>query len=129
MNLKPCPFCNSDVSIVKDYEIAQIRCRKCNYECDFYESWESAIKLWNTRPIEQSLSDELNTAQGTIEKLADSNVSLSDENERLKKALKESRDMYCELFHEFNPADDVPISNYDNKIRKILTPNPIQTKE
>jgi Lar family restriction alleviation protein len=57
--LKPCPFCGSKNIVVahtKKLFVYRSICKDCGADnCKLAETEEDAIKLWNTRPIEDAL--------------------------------------------------------------------------
>lgn len=84
--LKPCPFCgglNQTIEGYLEYHFSEafVQCDSCGARSETEEddllkkAKEKAIKIWNTRPIEDALRAE---------------------NERLKKALKEAEDRIFE---------------------------------
>ncbi len=52
--LKPCPFCEGEVTLDHDGNTQWISCTKCSYESCFIVD-----NFWNTRPIEDALRDEI----------------------------------------------------------------------
>lgn len=84
--LKPCPFCgglNQTIEECFNYTFSEafVQCDSCGARSEIEDNVspkkakEKAIKIWNTRPIEDALRAE---------------------NERLKKALKEAEDRIFE---------------------------------
>lgn len=53
--LKPCPFCGSTDIKLHDEISHAVWCQECFAEVPSIDI-ESAIKLWNTRPIEDALN-------------------------------------------------------------------------
>ena len=90
--LKPCPFCGSEVEYhsgsIKDACICPNR--KCLLFARIFD-----VKLWNTRPIEEQLQEELEDHKSIIDRIGRErcdqikiNEQIQAENERLVKLLK-----------------------------------------
>ena len=73
-NLKRCPFCGGTANIEKGQIEFLAYCPHCGAQTEYCEMEQEAIKVWNTRPIENELT-------GKIEKL-------EAENTRLREALE-----------------------------------------
>lgn len=59
IKLKPCPFCGGKAVFVKSGASAWIRCSDCGcvYPDDARE--DEAFNLWNSRPIEDDLNEQI----------------------------------------------------------------------
>ena len=76
MNLKPCPFCGSKVKHLTKFDV--VYCS--NVECGLnYENGGGYTReYWNTRPIEDKLSEQVNLYPELVEALK--KISLLDDN-------------------------------------------------
>lgn len=76
MNLKPCPFCGSDAELVYKQCDPAIKgfsvfgaCTECRCESDSiwvaeepepdFACWQDAAEIWNDRPIEDGLKEDI----------------------------------------------------------------------
>ena len=73
-NLKRCPFCGSTANIAKGQIEFWAYCPRCGVQTELYETEKEVAKAWNSRSIENELSEK-------IEKL-------EAENTRLREALE-----------------------------------------
>ena len=71
--LKRCPFCGSTANIAKGQIEFWAYCTHCGVQTELYETEKEVAKAWNSRSIENELSEK-------IEKL-------EAENKRLREAL------------------------------------------
>ena len=71
--LKRCPFCGSTANIAKGQIEFWAYCPHCGVQTELYETEKEVAKAWNSRSIENELSEK-------IEKL-------EAENKRLREAL------------------------------------------
>jgi Lar family restriction alleviation protein len=85
--LKPCPFCSkSDVTtqLTEDpgYEsLWSVYCRDCGAEGESSSTKSHAVKMWNTRPIEDKLRGELETmkeAYRIVSRTNDENATVAE---------------------------------------------------
>jgi Lar family restriction alleviation protein len=68
--LHPCPFCgNSDIKMVVEGNIYFHYCDDCGTEVTESYDEESAIRWWNTRPVEDKLRKQLTIALSTLKKI------------------------------------------------------------
>ena len=62
MKLKPCPFCGSELQLVRDYrDSSDYACPTSQYECPVGQrriNTDDAEK-WNTRPIEDKQAEQI----------------------------------------------------------------------
>ena len=72
--LKPCPFCGGEAKCIEFYGLYHVICCNCHIAGKDCSTRESAVSAWNTRLIENELSEK-------IEKL-------EAENTRLREALE-----------------------------------------
>lgn len=76
--LKNCPFCGNKPFLQNgnnqfphtEYQY-KVHCSFCGGTTCFHANQESAIKTWNTRPIESSLQSKLDIATKALEKIAE----------------------------------------------------------
>jgi ferredoxin len=70
-DLKPCPWCKKDVSIISVEDSTYYWCITCE-DCDF--SWfvlgtrKEVIEKWNTRPAEDAKDKEIEQLKEALEK-------------------------------------------------------------
>jgi Lar family restriction alleviation protein len=59
--LKVCPFCGSEAIIEEDKKglICVVSCNTCCAEGQVCQTKDEAIRMWNTRPIEDKLVEAL----------------------------------------------------------------------
>lgn len=101
--LKPCPFCGGEAEIIEEGIGFNIKCADCYAEMTpFVTDKREAIKMWNTRPIEDDLQKELDEAREDNCENMEYHVA---ERERLRALLKSC----C---NEFVPLDKRTSSNY-----------------
>ena len=81
IKLKPCPFCGGKAELFKGYSLSHVYCRNCNAQTDSLKSSKRAVELWNARPIE----DDLNEQIGRLKKYS---AALEQEVKTLREALK-----------------------------------------
>ena len=67
--LKPCPFCGKSDKVIIYTESMEyhdellrtrygVKCKRCRFEIPAYTERETAIRKWNTRPVENALKAE-----------------------------------------------------------------------
>lgn len=66
--LKPCPFCGSTNIKLHDEISHAVWCQECFSEVESIDI-ESAIELWNTRPIEDALQARIAELEAYIDEL------------------------------------------------------------
>ena len=73
-NLKRCPFCGGEAKCIEYYGLYHVVCCDCYTTGRDCPSIETACKSWNSRPIENELTERI----GKLER----------ENKRLREALE-----------------------------------------
>ena len=70
-NLKPCPFCGSGAIEVCAWENStDISCLDCDYTIKCHDcDEEDAVDYWNTRPVEDALTAEVERMKDRVERL------------------------------------------------------------
>lgn len=103
MNLKPCPFCGNSFSEFDEFDVQDSEGTPCRYRCDdcgavgpwcYGESEgedddvddSGAVKLWDRRPIEDSLRSE----RDELRRMLDAVLAL---DEPVEKALRAEVEM------------------------------------
>ena len=72
-NLKRCPFCGGEAKCIEYYGLYHVVCCDCYTTGRDCPSIETACKAWNSRPIENELTERI--------------WKLESENKRLREAL------------------------------------------
>ena len=72
-NLKRCPFCGGEAKCIEYYGLYHVVCCDCYTTGRDCPSIETACKAWNSRPIENELTERIG--------------KLESENKRLREAL------------------------------------------
>lgn len=79
--LKPCPFCGGEAELFEGYSLSHVYCINCDAQTDGLKNAKRAVELWNSRPIE----DDLNEQIGRFKKYSS---SLEKEVKTLREALE-----------------------------------------
>jgi len=82
-NLKPCPFCGSERVGYKQYHDTSfyaVTCRSCCTAGSRMTNKDYAIQVWNARPIEDNLQDELKQKHERLRYFENRNTELATEN-------------------------------------------------
>ena len=88
MELKRCPFCGSELQLVRDYrDSSDYACPTSQYECPVGQrriNTDDAEK-WNTRPIEEQQTEQITELQSRLDAVDEAAWDkLKAENQRLK---------------------------------------------
>ena len=66
--LKPCPFCQSKAEHYSfNYRKHTVRCRYCLADCGEHDNPERAAFVWNTRPAEEALKEEVERLKADLD--------------------------------------------------------------
>lgn len=67
--LKPCPFCRGIPKFLKGGNTNWIECHPCigSVSAKYYKAWDSAVKAWNHRPIEDAQANLIREMGETLE--------------------------------------------------------------
>jgi Lar family restriction alleviation protein len=75
--LKPCPFCGGDASlIVKTFfglpeeDVYTVACNDCKSQSCYSDDHKETIKIWNTRPAEDALKAEVERLKAVLAEIA-----------------------------------------------------------
>ena len=58
-NLKRCPFCGGEAKCIEFYGLYHVICCNCYVAGKDCSTRESAVSAWNTRPIENELTERI----------------------------------------------------------------------
>ena len=108
--LKPCPFCGSTETRTNYALLPEVICLGCDATIDTGYEMDDAIKLWNTRPIEDALQARIAELEWNNSELTDENAELTlrvTEMETELNLLKQERDFWNEVYREREDANDV----------------------
>lgn len=79
IELKPCPFCGGEAELFEGYSLSHVYCINCDAQTDGLKN--AAVELWNTRPIEDALNEQI----GRFKKYS---AALEEEVKTLQEALE-----------------------------------------
>lgn len=112
-DLKPCPFCGKTDKLEKEMFLDlvgwlyRVKCNRCPNTEPIMGSMEDAVKLWNTRPVEDALKAEVERlkeeldAQKSVSKIAYSDIKwLCEEVEKWKKMFYNLDDKHAKVLIE-----------------------------
>ena len=111
--LKPCPFCGGKAHFGENHDYHTICCNDCWYNIGASENKNTVIKHWNTRPIEDGLTEEIDRLRKTYANKAELVEALISVVDTARTAVEQQwcwRDQY--------PGQKV---KYDRDIAPILT--------
>lgn len=76
--LKPCPFCGGDASlIVKTFfgfpeeDIYKVACNDCKSHYCYSDDCEETVKVWNHRPAEDANDKEIENLKAALKQIAE----------------------------------------------------------
>lgn len=88
--LKPCPFCGGDASlIVKTFfglpeeDVYTVACNDCKSQSCYSDDRKETVKVWNTRPAEDAKDREIERLKNKLKELKECIIDSRDKYMRL----------------------------------------------